>query len=189
MNHPPAAGQREDELTRKTPTNPAPIRVASSPCAMDEFADYEPDALRALLNELIEGERAGTRGLLEMARAPESRDLEALLREVAEDEARFCVMLSHHVERLGGTPSRATGVFADKLARREGLTAKVALLDKGQGAVVDMLEEMLPRIADEALRSDLSEMRDVHRVNIARCAAAAPDAQEGTDPAGPDPGT
>ena len=153
---------------RKTESRPP----ASSPCAMHEFDDYEPAALVGLLNELIEGERAGARGLLEMARMPEHAGLESLLREVAADEARFCAMLSHHVERLGGQPSRPTGVFADKLARREGLEAKIALLDKGQGAVVTMLEEMIPRVADDELRVDLTEMRDVHRVNINRCAAA-----------------
>jgi rubrerythrin len=147
-------------------------RPASSPCAMHEFEDYEPATLVPLLNELIEGERAGARGLLEMAKIHEYSDLEALLRDVAADEARFCAMLSHHVERLGGEPSRATGVFADKLAKREGLDAKIALLDKGQGAVVTMLEEMIPRIAADDLRGDLIEMRDVHRVNIDRCAAA-----------------
>lgn len=158
-----------------TEPKPTPRRVqpASSPCAMHEFEDYEPATLVPLLNELIEGERAGARGLLEMAKVPEYTDLEALLRDVAADEARFCAMLSHHVERLGAQPSRATGVFADKLAQREGLDAKIALLDKGQSAVVTMLEEMIPRIADDELRGDLIEMRDVHRINIDRCAAAA----------------
>jgi hypothetical protein len=33
-----------------------------------------------------------------------------------------------------------------------------------------MLEEMMPRIADEALRKDLIEMRDVHVSNIRQCA-------------------
>lgn len=159
-------------MTKKTKANPERVRPASSPCSMHEFEDYEAGALVALLNDLIEGERAGARGLLEMASLPECAGLEALLREVAADEARFCAMLTHHVERLGGQPSRAIGAFADKLALREGLHAKMTLLDKGQGVVVTILEEMIQRVSDDDLRSDLTEMRDVHRVNIRRCAAA-----------------
>jgi len=155
--------------TEDTPA-PGHTRSASPPCAMEDVQAYETDAMVALLNELIEGERAGARGLLEMARMPEYAALKDLLNEVAADEARFCSMMSHHVERFGGQPSRATGVFAEKLVRREGLDAKMLLLDKGQSAVVKMLEEMLPRVADEALREDLIEMRDVHVVNIRRCA-------------------
>lgn len=163
---------KEINMTKSESSKSSVPLPASSPCAMHEFEDYEPQALIALLNDLIEGERAGARGLLEMAAAPEHADLETLLRDVAEDEARFCVMLSHHVERLGGQASRLTGVFAEKLSRREGLDAKIALLDKGQSAVVQMLEEMIPRIADADLRADLTAMRDVHIVNIERCNSA-----------------
>jgi hypothetical protein len=35
-----------------------------------------------------------------------------------------------------------------------------------------MLDEMIPRIADDELRNDLTEMRDVHQINIDRCATA-----------------
>jgi hypothetical protein len=47
----------------------------------------------------------------------------------------------------------------------------LALLDRGQSAVVRMLEDMLPKVADRELADDLREMRDVHVQNIARCAA------------------
>lgn len=161
-------------MTTESKPTPRNVQLASSPCTMHEFEDYEPATLVSLLNDLIEGERAGAQALLKMARTPEFSDLEAMLREVAADEARFCAMLSHHVERIGGIPSRAIGVFADKLSRREGLHSKIALLDKGQSAVVAMLEEMIPRIANDELRNDLTEMRDVHRINIDRCATAVP---------------
>jgi hypothetical protein len=36
-----------------------------------------------------------------------------------------------------------------------------------------MIDETLPRIADAALRDALTEMREVHVRNIARCAAVA----------------
>ena len=51
------------------------------------------------------------------------------------------------------------------------LAAQLKLLDRGQSAVVRMIDETMPRIADAALRDDLTEMREVHVRNIARCAA------------------
>lgn len=161
--------------TQKPPPIPdeADIRPMSSPpCFAHEFEQQmmsTADVLE-LLNQLIEGERAGTLGIIEMAKQAESPEIRSLLRDVAEDEARFCAMLSHHVERLGGVPSRSTGVFAEKLARRESLKDKLNLLDKGQSAVVRMLNDAIPMIEDEDLRDDLIQMRGVHIVNIDRSA-------------------
>ena len=149
----------------------APRGYASSPCMAHEFEQpsLSTEEIITLLNELIEGERAGAVGIIEMARNTRAEDRSALLHAVAQDEARFCAMLTHHVERLGGQPNRATGVFAQKLARRETLDDKLALLDKGQSVVVRMLEDAIPGIEDPDLRHDLTEMRDVHVVNIRRC--------------------
>ncbi len=102
---------------------------------------------------------------------PADATLQQLLREVARDEGRYCVMLRAQIQRLDGTPTDTTGVFYEKLRAREGLAAKLKLLDRGQSAVVRMIDEKLPRIADAALRDALTEMRDVHLINIARCAA------------------
>ncbi|MEQ8693657.1 MAG: DUF6306 domain-containing protein [Pseudomonadales bacterium] len=147
------------------------IECASPPCYAADLADppLPQQELIDLLNELATGERAGAQGLIEMAKNAASDESRTLLREIAADEARYCAMLSHHVERLGGTPDRTVGVFADKLARRESLPDKLTLLDKGQSVVVRMLEETLPRITDDKLKEDLIEMRDVHVVNIDRC--------------------
>jgi hypothetical protein len=123
-----------------------------------------------LLNQLVEGERAGARGLIDLDTEVQDATLRELLTIVAKDEARFCAMLSHHVVRLGATPSRATGVFYDKLKARETLADKLKLLDRGQSAVVRMLVDAIPRITDTALRDDLDEMREVHARNIESCA-------------------
>ena len=95
------------------------------------------------------------------------------LREVGIDEARFCAMLTRHVERLGGTPSKATGAFVDKALAVSGDAPRLDFLNRGQGWVVKRLNEMLPKIADAALHADLANMLDVHERNIARCAALA----------------
>lgn len=150
---------------------------ASPPCSLHEFEEQSLPVteILELLNALIEGERAGAKGIIAMGRHIESSEINALLRAVAGDEARFCSMLSQHVERLGGTASRATGSFAEKLAKRETFVDKLTLLDRGQSVVVRMLNEAIPRISDAQLQRDLIEMRDVHIVNIDRCNALLPD--------------
>ncbi|MBK7170180.1 MAG: hypothetical protein IPH83_13465 [Gammaproteobacteria bacterium] len=155
-----------------------PLEYASPPCSRHEFDEADARYLNrvellALLNELLEGERAGARGLIGMQRECSDPELDQLLHQVARDEARFCAMLGAHCVRLGAVPSRATGVFLDKLQARETLAEKFALLDRGQSAVVFRLDASIPRIADDALRADLVAMRAVHIENIERCARHA----------------
>jgi hypothetical protein len=153
-----------------------PVRpYAASPCLAGELdAEGRVPLCSAeivdLLNQLVEGERAGARGLIDLDTEVKDATLRVLLNAVAKDEARFCAMLSHHVTRLGGTASRVTGVFYDKLKARATLADKLKLLDRGQSAVVRMLVDAIPRIKDMALRDDLEDMRAVHVYNIERCA-------------------
>ena len=127
-----------------------------------------------LLNLLLECERAGARGVADLAARADAADIRETLREIAQDEARFCAMLSGHIKGLLGTPSEATGGFYDKLIAREGLKAQLDLLDRGQGWVADKLREMLPKIAQEGLHRDLADMLAVHDVNIARARRLVP---------------
>lgn len=82
-------------------------------------------------------------------------------------------MLTEHIKRLGGTPSGGTGAFYDKLMARDGLAAQLSLLDRGQTAVVRMLADMLPRLRDDALHTDLQDMHDVHVENLSRASREA----------------
>ena len=161
-------------MTVEDPRDPDEIRPYASPvCYAHEF-ELDPlptTEIVAFLNSLLEGERAGAQGLSDMARQTSDPALQQLLLEVARDEGRYCVMLRAQIQRLDGTPTDTTGVFYEKLRAREGLAAKLKLLDRGQSAVVRMIDEKLPRIADAALRNALTEMRTVHLTNIARCAA------------------
>ena len=152
-----------------------PRPFASPPCFAHEFEPQEAPLLTAAevavrLNDLLEGERAGARGLLDM-QAGDDAALAGLLAGVARDEARFCAMLARHLSRLGHAPSRQTGAFYAKLAAKPTLQDKLRLLDRGQSAVVRLLDELLPSVEDAALRDDLLEMRDTHVRNIERCAA------------------
>lgn len=142
---------------------------ASSPCYAQDLQSepYGNAELLSLLNELLESERAGARGLTALSKRPLPAEMVSLLLSLAQDEGRFCVMLRENIKRLGGTPSDVTGGFYEKLVTREGLAAQMSLLDRGQSAVVRMLAEMLPRLRDEDLYADLKDMHDVHVDNIA----------------------
>jgi nitronate monooxygenase len=173
VKHPSAANDAfgpsvEHELERAT-------RGAAFRCLFR--APDDPDAgplsgaeLLVLLNQLLEGERAGARGVGAMSRQAADPETRAILREIAGDEAHFCAMLLRHVARLGGTPSAKTGAFYTKLAALEGTGERLDLLNRGQGWVVRKLSEALPRIADAALRADLRDMLEAHLRNIERCA-------------------
>ncbi|MCP5178705.1 MAG: DUF6306 domain-containing protein [Pseudomonadales bacterium] len=145
---------------------------ASPPCYQHEFDDSPgklPPDVAAILNELLQGERAGAMAIITMNAVADGQ-LGSLLKTVAEDEARFCAMLHRHLTRLGHVPSRGIGVFYEKLVKRPTLDEKLRLLDRGQSAVVRMLDGVLSSIEDAALREDLEEMRTVHVRNIEACA-------------------
>jgi hypothetical protein len=152
-----------------------PRPPASPVCYVDE-AEANPlstEEILQLLNEMLEGERAGAQGLQKLAGQQSSPELAALLHDVAKDEGRFCVMLNAQIRRLGGTPTQKTGVFLEKLLAREGLPAQLDLLDRGQSAIARMIHAALPRIQDAALVDDLTDMYDVHVANIRKCAEVA----------------
>ena len=127
------------------------------------------DEVLALLNLLLEGERAGAKGVAAMAKQAAGHEHGAILHRIARDEARFCAMLSEQIERLGGTPSTETGAFYDKLAAAESRERRLELLDRGQGWVVRKLRDALPGIADATLRAELRTMLVVHQENIDLC--------------------
>lgn len=149
-----------------------PREYASSPCYQHEFDDLSavlPQDVAARLNELLEGERAGAMGVLDMNTAV-GDELHSVLEAVARDEARFCAMLRRHLLRFGHEPSPRVGVFYEKLNQRTTFNDKLRLLDRGQSAVVRVLDDLLPTIDDPALHEDLEDMRDTHVRNIEICA-------------------
>ena len=145
---------------------------ASPACAVGEadsaYMGYlGPAELMERLNALIEAERAGAKVLLRLMRDhPEAADA---LSEVQRDEGRYAGLLARLVGDLGGTPSPRTGEFVQKVLALEGLRPRLALLNRGQAWVLKCLDEILPRIADDAMHRALAEMRDRHGANIARC--------------------
>lgn len=159
---------------------------ASPPCQMHEqdaaWLGFMPDGeIVDSLNELLEAERAGARVCARYAGEAHDAHAAALLRGVGRAEGHWVHMLTGHVRRLGGDPSPATGAFYGKALRREGLTARMEFLNRGQQWVADRLGVMIPQIADPALRRDLEDMRDAHLENIDACADAAGPAEGAAD--------
>jgi len=154
---------------RKEPSSPACLAHEASDAYMG-FATREQ--LAAFLNELLEAERAGTGVALKSAQATQGTHFHALLKDVHHDEARWCAMLLKQLKALGAPASTKVGAFEGKAMAVEGLAERIAFLNRGQGWVVRKLKEMLPKVRDDALHRDLSDMLRSHEINIERAAEA-----------------
>ena len=156
-----------------------PTASFSSPaCSMHEADDTymgyaDKDELVTLLNKLLEAERAGARVTLESARAADSGPIAELMRTIQRDEAHWCAMLFGHIKALGGTPSPRVGNFHGKAMAIVDLGERIIFLNRGQSWVVRKLREMLSRVRDNRLHTDLTEMLRSHEANISLAADVA----------------
>jgi Domain of unknown function (DUF6306) len=152
---------------------------ASPPCLAHEvdpaymgLAAPEPlsrDELVALLNTLLEAERAGAKALAWYVKTTPEGELRDALGAVGRDEGRYVALLGRLLRSLGATPSEATGAFFKKARAIDGPADRLAFLNRGQGWVARKLAEALPRIADPEIRAALEEMHRTHVENVARC--------------------
>jgi hypothetical protein len=146
----------------------------SAPCYLREadgpYAGYLTSAeLIEILNELLEGERAGARATIRFVGESDDERVRAAMRKVSIDEARFCAMLARHIRALGGMPSAGTGGFYDKVIAIAGFPDRLAYLNRGQGWVVRKLRDVLRCVRDDRLYEDLKAMLEAHEANIRRC--------------------
>lgn len=160
-----AAALMQSGAARKPPR----VQLASPVCYAEQFEDGAParPELIATLNLLLEAERAGARVALLTARQTDA-DRQPLVRDIQTDEARWCAVLTHAIQRLDGTPSRATGAFFGKAMAIENLDQRLAFLNRGQAWVVKKLDALLPTVNDDQLGADLRRMLDAHQTNIKR---------------------
>lgn len=137
--------------------------------ADDAYMGFAPrDELVTRLNELLEAERAGARVAIASGEGLSDADHAALLKTVRDDELRWCAMLFQQVKRLGGEASLKCGAFYAKAMAIEDPADRLRFLNRGQAWVARKLEELLPRVRDDALHADLREMLDNHKLNISR---------------------
>ena len=154
---------------RKEPNSPTCLAHQADDAYMG-FATR--DELVAFLNELLEAERAGTGVALRSAEAAQGTPYAGLLQDVHRDEARWCAMLLKQLKALDAPASTKIGAFQDKALAIEALPERIAFLNRGQGWVVRKLKEMLPKVRDDALHHDLSDMLHAHEINIERATEA-----------------
>lgn len=158
-------------MTNRHDAEPA-VEVSSPACSMHEADDTymgyaDKNELIIFLNELLEAERAGARVTLESARAAGYGPIAELMRTIQRDEARWCGMLLRHLERAGEAPSTKVGAFYGKAMAIADLGERITLLNRGQAWVVRKLREMLPRVRDNQLHAELTEMLRSHEANVA----------------------
>jgi hypothetical protein len=151
----------------------APAREPSLPaCSMHEADDAYmgyagKEELTAILTELLEAARAAVRVTHESALTARGGPLGELMRAIEMDAARWCAMLAGHLRVLGQPPSSKLGAFYERAIAISDLGERIAFLNRGQGWVARKLRELLPRVRDNCLHADLSEMLRSHEANIA----------------------
>jgi nitronate monooxygenase len=126
--------------------------------------------LAALLNTLLEAERAGAKVvaayLSEQAIA--ERGTTTLL-PIQRDESHNCVVLIGLLRHIGAIPSRATGNFLQMALAVQGDRERLVFLNRGQAWVARRIGAALPRITQPRVREQLQEMRESHLANIRAC--------------------
>lgn len=156
-----------------------PTRAYSSPaCYAHEIApDYfgasptmPPKELIALLNVLLEAERAGAQVLAAYLNdyqrdTPAWRQLAAVQR----DEAKNCAILMDLILRVHTTPSAVTGDFLNKALAVNGRVARLQFLNRGQKWVARKISEALPYLEKGFVHDALFAMQESHLLNIEAC--------------------
>jgi uncharacterized protein YeaO (DUF488 family) len=128
----------------------------------------------AILNELLEAERAGARATLKFAQQARDTATKTLMETLHIRGIKWCAVLLSTVHKLGGEPSRKAGNFYNRALAVAGPRNRLAFLLRDQETLVKKLREAVPKIGDDGLHHDLSAMLKAHEGNIHLITAAAP---------------
>src|SRR5579872_5143721 len=112
-----------------------------------------------MLNLLLESERAGVAALDQLAPQVEQDELRQFLLGEREEEQRNVDGLSKLIRDGGGTPSRAIGPFAAKVAALATVRERLSLLSHGQEWVARKVEEALAIAPAERSEEHTSELQ------------------------------
>jgi 5-formyltetrahydrofolate cyclo-ligase len=165
----PATAQRGPEYS-----SPACYAHEVAPDYFGSPPVMRTDEIIALLNTLLEAERAGAKVLAEYLNAfPRDSVPWRQLEKVQRDEATNCAILIDLIRRLHGTPSAATGEFLGKALAIKGNIERLKFLNRGQGWVARKIREALPDIQEPNVQRALSQMYESHLLNIEACDALA----------------
>ncbi|KVT15409.1 2-nitropropane dioxygenase [Burkholderia ubonensis] len=128
--------------------------------------DTQRDALLAVLDELLEAERAGARVASETAAEIHDPELHRLVAGIRLDEAHWCSVLVDAIRSLNATPTRKTGAFYEKAMAIDDLSERMAFLNRGQRWVVRKLQALLPTLDNPEIHHALTLMLVSHEKNI-----------------------
>ncbi|MBN3793095.1 nitronate monooxygenase [Burkholderia sp. Ac-20353] len=135
---------------------------AGKPAAADE----RRAALLAVLDELLEAERAGARVASETVAEIDDPELRKLMTDIRHDEAHWCAVLVDAIRSLNATPTRGTGAFYEKAMAIDDLAERMAFLNRGQRWVVRKLQALLPTLDQPEIHHALTLMLVSHEKNI-----------------------
>ncbi|KVM18257.1 2-nitropropane dioxygenase [Burkholderia ubonensis] len=128
--------------------------------------DAQRDALLAVLDELLEAERAGARVASETAAEIRDPEFHRLVGGIRLDEAHWCSVLVDAIRSLNATPTRKTGAFYEKAMAIDDLAERMAFLNRGQRWVVRKLQALLPTLDNPEIHHALTLMLVSHEKNI-----------------------
>jgi len=123
-------------------------------------------ALEDLLNRLLEAERAGHALLDTLIQTTADSSLKSLFTSFTEVEVSDVSVLEGLIRLHGGTPSTATGDFAQKVLQIEDLRGQIDLLSRGQAWVARKVEQALDLQPPPDIAAFLREMANRHRHNV-----------------------
>lgn len=124
------------------------------------------ESLLAVLNELLEAERAGAR--LTLRTASEDGRTPEVVAVIHRDEVTWCGVLIAAIQSMQATPSTRTGAFYDKAMAIADPRERLAFLNRGQAWVARRLRALLPSIRGAGFAPALAEMLAAHERNILR---------------------
>jgi hypothetical protein len=132
--------------------------------------DKADERLVAVLNTLLEAERAGaqTLGVFVKEYKPGSTARHRL-RSIQIDEGANCVVLMDLIHELNGPPTLKTGAFLEKAVAVHGKVERLEFLNRGQVWVVRRLREALLLAPRGPISDALQKMLDSHVRNIGAC--------------------
>jgi hypothetical protein len=123
--------------------------------------------LEEILNLLLESERAGVAALERLAPQVEQEELRQFLLGERDEEQRNVAGLEALLRDGGGTPSKAVGPFAAKVAALGTIRERLGLMSHGQEWVARKVEEALALApADGPVYAFLRGMGNRHRAEI-----------------------
>ena len=122
--------------------------------------------LEALLNRLLEAERAGRQLLDAMTQETADPQIKALFANFTDIEVGDAAVLEGLIRLHGGTPSTKTSDFADRVLRIDNLHDQITLLSRGQAWVARKVEQALALNPPADIAAFLKEMANRHRHNM-----------------------